>query len=91
MSQQSCLEKFLQAQKQEMEKFKWCRGVEIGADPGDGVLLEWVEKYSKKFRKDFVLADMKMALQELKEIRHHMTAVMDACEDKIIESIELIE
>ena len=92
---------FLEKQKIEMEKFKWDLGVKKGCDPGQEAVHEWIQKYAKKFRKDFALGDLKEALNELRELRSYiqdylnkiaaLNSIINKCEDKMIEGIELIE
>jgi hypothetical protein len=47
------LKKYLENQKEEMLKYKWCKGVQIGKDPGESACKEWVEKYAKKYREEY--------------------------------------
>ena len=89
------------AQRQAIDLFKWQQGERIGRDPGDAAVSEWIEKYSCKFRKEFILTDLKTALQELGLIRKYtqeyldkimsLNKVIDDCEKKILNSLELFE
>jgi dGTP triphosphohydrolase len=98
---QKIFESFLEAQKQAMELYKWNKGVEKGCDPGQAAIEEWIERYAQKFRKDFILSDLKNALTELRDIRKqiqdyfdkiaYLNKIIDDCESKMISSIELFE
>ena len=58
-SQKSPLEeimKSLEAEIQEMEKYKWCLGVQLQHDPLqdrslNDIYCEWIDKYAADFRK----------------------------------------
>jgi hypothetical protein len=48
----------LEAEIQEMEKFKWCLGVQLQHDPLNDrslndIYTEWIEKYAAGFRKEW--------------------------------------
>ncbi len=52
--------KFLELEIKEMEKYKWCLGVELGHDPLNDrtieeIYCEWIAKYAKDFRQKFEL------------------------------------
>ena len=40
-------------QLQEALKHKWFRGVEIGRDPGEEAVGEWIDKYAVTYRKEY--------------------------------------
>lgn len=92
---------FMEAQKKAIELYKWQEGERRGCDPGQEAIQEWITKYAKKFRKEFILSDLKEALNELSIIRQHIQSyldkiselnkVIDECEKKIITSLELFE
>ena len=63
---------FLEAQKKEMEVYKWNLGIKICKDPGSEAIQEWILKYAKKFRRGFAIEDLKQALQELQIIRNNI-------------------
>lgn len=44
---------FLQHQREEMERYKWMKGVELGHDPGNEALIEWTKKYAAKYRDEY--------------------------------------
>ena len=44
---------FLLHQKEEMERYKWCRGIELGRDPGEAACREWVEKHASHYRSEY--------------------------------------
>ncbi len=92
---------YLQKQRKEMELYKWNKGIELGKDPGQEAVHDWIIKYSKKYRKEFALCDIKNALSELKEIRANLqshlgevttlTKIVNECEEKILDALELLE
>jgi hypothetical protein len=47
------LKNYLNHQVEEMLKYKWIRGVEMGHDPGEHAIQEWTEKYAKKYRTEY--------------------------------------
>jgi hypothetical protein len=93
--------KYLDEQIKLINDFKWCKGVELGKDPGPDAVREWVKKYAAKFRKDFAIHDLKEAHEELrairKDIESHMKIILglmeyiDKCEEKLFEGVELLE
>jgi len=92
---------YLEKQKKAMDDYKWQKGIEICRDPGEEAIKEWIAKYAKKFRKEFVISDFKEALSELKDIRKHiqeyldkistLNKIIDDCESKILEGLELFD
>jgi hypothetical protein len=98
---QDIFESFLKAQKEEIDLYKWNLGISKGCDPGQAAIVDWIDKYSQKFRKEFILSDLKEALNELKNIRKYiaqyleqisqLNKIIDDCETKMISSIELFE
>lgn len=61
-------------QIQEALKHKWFKGVEIGCDPGEAAVGEWIDKYAVTYRKEYdecfdVLAEatLKNSLPKLHE------------------------
>ena len=92
---------FLEKQKKEIEEWKWQEGLRLGCDPGEESVKEWIQKYAKIYRKNFVLSDFKNSLLELKTIRDniqgHITKIGDLlkivneCEEKILDGIEMYE
>ena len=40
-------------QIQEALKHKWFKGVEIGRDPGEEAVGEWIDKYAVTYRKEY--------------------------------------
>lgn len=47
------LKKFLINQKIEIEKYKYFKGIELGRDPGEDAVKEWVQKNASKYRKEY--------------------------------------
>jgi len=47
------LKQWCKNQAEEAKKYKWIRGIELGKDPGDTAIVEWVEKYAGVYRKEF--------------------------------------
>ena len=53
---QSTFDAYLKAQIREIEKYKWCLGVQLKRDPlldrsYDDICLEWIRLYAAEFRK----------------------------------------
>lgn len=51
------LEKYLEAQREEIEKYIWCEGVRIGHNPREDrteneLGCEWIEKFAISFAKN---------------------------------------
>lgn len=98
---QNIFNTFMEEQKKAIDLCKWQEGEKRGCDPGEQFVIEWIDKYSQKFRKDFILGDLKDALTELSEIRKYiqeyldkitnLNKIIDDCEKKIISSLELFE
>ena len=56
--------KSLEAEIQEMEKYKWCLGVQLQHDPLkdrslNDIYCEWIDKYAADFRKFWADKDKK--------------------------------
>lgn len=52
----------VEAEIQEMEKYKWCLGVQLRHDPLQDrslneIYCEWIEKYAAEFRKSWAAKD----------------------------------
>ncbi len=37
----------------EAKKYKWIKGVELGKDPGEQAVIEWVNEHAKSYRKEY--------------------------------------
>ena len=95
------LQKFLNKQKEKIEKDKWLRGIELGKDPGLEYVNDWVKRNAKRFRHNYALDDIKESLAELKEIRKgiddymkkivQLTDFANDAEEKLIEALEFLE
>lgn len=44
---------YLRHQRQEIERYKWLKGQELGYDPGEEAVQEWIEKYAADYRKEY--------------------------------------
>ena len=95
------LKKFLDKQLEEINKDKWIEGEKLGKDPGREFVSQWIKVNALKFRKKYALGDLKEAIHNLKEVKNVMRAyldrirslncIIDACEEKILEGVELLE
>lgn len=47
------LKQYLLNQKTLCEEYKWFKGIEMGRDPGDAAVKEWIDNYAAKYRKNF--------------------------------------
>jgi len=47
------LKKYLENQIEEMKKYKWVRGQELGRDQGENAFKEWAQKYASQYRKEY--------------------------------------
>lgn len=47
------LKNWCKNQAEEAKKYKWCKGVELGKDPGEQAIAEWVNKYAYEYRKEY--------------------------------------
>ena len=65
------LSKYLNKEKEEIDKAKWCEGEKIGKDPGQEFVKEWIDKCAKKFRKSYTVEDLKLCLNELSELKNN--------------------
>ena len=51
-----CVERFrefMKAQAHEIDVHKWIRGEQLGRDPGQEAVIEWIKNYAKDFRKEW--------------------------------------
>jgi len=47
------LKKWCANQAEEAKKYKWCKGVELGTDPGEQAVIEWVNTHARAYRKEY--------------------------------------
>lgn len=40
-------------QVEEIKKYKWLKGVELGKDPGEQAVIEWINEHAKIYRKEY--------------------------------------
>jgi hypothetical protein len=45
---------FLQLQAEEMKKHKWIESEKVGHDLGNNAISEWIKKYAKDFREQYL-------------------------------------
>jgi len=93
--------KYLQKQKDEIEKHKWIESEKAGKDLGQDAVLDWIKKYAKKFRKEYVEKDLETAIKELDELLklingkvngiEKLKTVINDCKEKIEEAKDLME
>ena len=62
------LSKFLQKQKEKIDKDKWVEGERICRDPGQEFVLDWIKNNAKKFRKDFTNEELSEAISEIESM-----------------------
>lgn len=41
---------YMQDQVNEINKYKWIKGEQLGHDPGTSAIKDWISKYSQLFR-----------------------------------------
>lgn len=46
----SMMQKFLEVQIHKLDIDKWCEGYKLNNDPGDGYLINWINKNAEWFR-----------------------------------------
>ena len=94
-------QRFMAEQREAIDKYKYLKGIEMQCDPGHSAALEWVNKYAKKFRKEWTLKDFKESLTDLKTVRdsiqqsldgiQNLLKIIDNCEERIICGLEDME
>lgn len=47
------LKRWCMAQADEARKHKWIKGEELGKDPGEQAVVEWVNTHAKSYRKEY--------------------------------------
>jgi hypothetical protein len=47
------LKQWCKNQAEQAKKHKWCKGVELGKDPGEQAIIEWVNEHAKAYRKEY--------------------------------------
>ena len=45
--------KFLLAEKEEMERYKWIESEKAGHDLGNEAIIDWIHKYAAQFRETY--------------------------------------
>ena len=85
------LKLYLLHQKREIEKYKWIRGQELGRDPGEEAVREWVMKlgatYRKEYNEVFNKAIAETSHQCIEELKKKVPGVSDTLWDYIVEQI----
>jgi len=95
------LQKYIQKQKDLIDKEKYLEGLKIGNDPGSEYVRNWINRNAARFRKNYALGDLKDAISDLKEVKcimkqyldkiNSLNGIVEQCEDKILEGIALLE
>lgn len=47
------LKRWCENQAAAAKQHKWCKGIELGKDPGDQAIVEWVNEHAKSYRKEY--------------------------------------
>lgn len=66
------LAKFLQKQKDLIDKAKWIEGERICKDPGSEYVADWIKKNASKFRKNYTGEELEAAQQEITEMKQDL-------------------
>lgn len=45
---------YMQDQVEEINKYKWIKGEQLGYDPGVSAIKEWISKYAQIFRENWI-------------------------------------
>lgn len=48
---------FFVSQTEEIKKYKWIRSEEVGYDLGQVAIFEWIKKYAKSYRDNWILKE----------------------------------
>lgn len=85
------LKLYLLHQKQEIEKYKWIRGQQLGYDPGEKAVQEWIDKYAEQYRKEyedvFYQAVEETSNKCIKKLKNKIPGVSDELWDFIFKEI----
>ncbi len=75
------LKSWCKNQADEAKKYKWCKGVELGSDPGEQAVIEWVNIHARSYRKEYnqclsdlcskVFDEVKTKMPEIDEVLLH--------------------
>jgi hypothetical protein len=84
-----------------MNDYKWMKGIELGRDPGQEAIDEWIKLNAKRFRKNFTLKDLRGSLEQLQIVRKairerlaeilRLTKTLEDRENEIMCDIEDLE
>lgn len=47
------LKQWCRNQAEEAKRYKWLKGVELGKDPGEKAIIDWVNNYAGLYRKEY--------------------------------------
>ena len=93
------LKKFLDKQREAIDKYKWCQSEKAQKDLGQEAVKEWILKFAKTYRREYVEKDLinsKDSLLELKKLLDNkendiekLKKFVDDCLEKLEEVIEL--
>lgn len=94
--------KYLKRVVHEIEVHKYLQSEKAGRDLGNEAVTDWVQKYGKSFRRQFVSQDHEMAIKNLErlrvvvkkasaELKPVIEALIDEIEDEVEEAEDLQE
>lgn len=53
MNSSDNFKQYMEDQVEEINKYKWIQGEQLGYDPGTSAVKEWITKYSQIFRENW--------------------------------------
>jgi hypothetical protein len=69
------LKSWCKNQADEAKKYKWCKGVELGSDPGEQAVVEWVNTHARTYRKEYNECLSNISLTVFNLVKSKMTTV----------------
>ena len=94
---QKRFQEYLQQQKEEIDRYKWLESEKAGYDKGDEAVKDWIDKYAKKFRKEWEQKDVQKAKEELITLEKKLNGKLNGSDEikelvsNIMEKLDEVE
>lgn len=62
-------------QAEEAKKHKWNKGVELGKDPGEQAIVDWVNKHAESYRVEYNQCMLNISQQVFNKVKNNEYAI----------------
>jgi hypothetical protein len=78
---------YLNNQIREALKYKWCKGVKIGKDPGEQAVSEWIQQHAEEYREEYEECLRKLLNKTIENAEKKMNGICPNCDRKKLEKM----